>query len=134
MEGYTVSTTHSAAVLAFLAGWTAELHAQGYTSGVYSSADSGIVDLVDQVGSGYLEPDDLWVARWNGAQNTVDPNVPAGDWANHQRLHQYSGGLNQTYGGVRLNIDQDYVDGATAYLIRRRETVADQIGLESLLP
>jgi hypothetical protein len=115
MEGYTRSTTHTAAVLAFLSGWTAELHAQGYTSGVYSSADSGIVDLVGQVGTGYLEPDDLWIARWNGAQNTVDPNVPAGDWANHQRLHQYSGGLNQTYGGVKLNIDQDYLDGATAY-------------------
>ena len=51
--------------------------------------------------------------EWAGT--TSDPYVPSGDWANHQRLHQYSGGHNETYGGVTLNIDGDYLDGATAY-------------------
>ena len=36
------------------------------------------------------------------------------DWANHQRLHQYRGGHNDTYGGAELNVDSDYVDAATA--------------------
>src|SRR5581483_8410872 len=36
------------------------------------------------------------------------------DWSNHQRLHQYSGDHTESYGGVRLDIDGDYLDGATA--------------------
>ncbi|MGO9956987.1 MAG: DUF1906 domain-containing protein [Solirubrobacteraceae bacterium] len=113
MEGYTPGAD-SATVLAFLSAWTAQLHAGGYVSGVYSSSDSGIEDLAAQVGTGYLEPDDVWVANWNGAENTLDPNLPSVDWAQHQRLHQFNGGTNATYGGVTLNIDGDYVDAATA--------------------
>jgi hypothetical protein len=40
--------------------------------------------------------------------------VPDDLWANQQRIHQYDGGHTETYGGVRLNIDGNYVDGATA--------------------
>jgi hypothetical protein len=114
MEGYNRTTANTSAVLAFLSGWTAQLHASGYQSGVYSSADSGIVDLVSEMGTGYAEPDDLWIARWNGAQDTSDPNVPATEWAAHQRLHQYQGAHNETYGGTKINIDGDYLDAATA--------------------
>ena len=39
--------------------------------------------------------------------------VPSTAWANHQRIHQYRGGHDDTYGGVTINIDSDYVDGAT---------------------
>ena len=114
MEAYPTGGTNSSAVLAFLAAWTAQLHASGYQSGVYSSADAGILDLVSQLGTGYQEPDDIWIARWNGAKNTTDPNVPSTAFAVHQRLHQYSGSHNETYGGVTINIDGDYLDGATA--------------------
>jgi hypothetical protein len=114
MEGYSTTGTNTASVMAFLASWTAQLHAEGYLSGVYSSADSGIVDLASRNGTGYTEPDDIWIARWNNAQNTADPNVPSTSWSNHQRVHQYDGDHNETYGGVRLDIDGDYVDGATA--------------------
>ncbi len=115
MEGYTPSTTVSAAVLAFISGWTTELHAEGYGAGVYSSADSGIVDLVSQYGTTYQEPDDIWIARWNGARNTADPNVPSGDWPAGQRLHQYAGDNNETFGGVTLDVDNNYLNGATAF-------------------
>jgi hypothetical protein len=114
MEGYNQSSTTSSAVLTFLAAWTSQLHAQGYKSGVYSSAASGIRDLAGQAGAGYSEPDDIWIANWNGIRSTVDVNVPSGDWPAHQRLHQYSGAHNETYGGTTINIDGDYVDGATA--------------------
>jgi hypothetical protein len=40
--------------------------------------------------------------------------VPSPDWASHQRIHQYDGGHDETYGGATLNIDGDYLDGATA--------------------
>ncbi len=51
MEGYSRTSTNSKAVLRFLSGWTARLHAGGYLSGVYSSAGSGIVDLASRYGS-----------------------------------------------------------------------------------
>jgi hypothetical protein len=114
MESYSTGGSNTSAVLAFLSAWTAELHAKGYVSGVYSSASTGVRDLVSQYGTSYQEPDDLWIADWNGQQSTSDPYVPASDWSNHQRLHQNSGDHNETYGGATLDIDGDYVDGATA--------------------
>src|SRR5205085_3356253 len=93
---------------------TNQLHASGYKSGVYSSADSGIRDLTARYGTGYVEPDDIWVARWNEARDTNEPNLPAADWAAHQRIHQYDGGHNETHSGVTINIDGDYLDGSTA--------------------
>jgi len=116
MEYYARTQTNSSAVLAFLAAWTTELHAKGYLSGVYGNANSAIADLVTQYGTSYPEPDDIWFAAWpgDGSQSTSDPNIPSTDWQNHQRLHQYSGGHNESYGGVTLNIDGDYLDGAAA--------------------
>jgi hypothetical protein len=114
MESYPRGGTNSSAVLAFLSGWTSGLHAKGYLSGVYSSAGAGITDLVGSYGTGYLEPDDIWIADWNGQQTTSDPYVPSSEWKNHQRLHQYQGGHDETYGGVTINIDNNYLDGSTA--------------------
>ncbi len=114
MEAYNRTATNTTAVLAFLSAWTTELHAEGYVSGVYSSANSGVTDLVNQYGTGYVEPDELWIADWNNQETTSDPYVPASDWANHQRLHQYRGGHNETYDGATINIDGDYVDAGGA--------------------
>jgi hypothetical protein len=113
MESYTPGLSASSATLAFLEAWTDKLHSLGYLSGVYSSGASGIADLVGQAGSGYTEPDDLWVADWNGQQNTTSSYVPANVWSGHQRIHQYRGGHDETYGGMTINLDNDYVDGAT---------------------
>ncbi len=114
MEAYTPSPTTTAAVLAFLAAWTQQLHTSGYLAGVYSSGASGINDLVSQVGTPYLEPDDLWIADWNNQQTVSDPYVPPTVWANSQRLHQYLGAQTENYGGVAINLDSDYLDGPTA--------------------
>jgi Domain of unknown function (DUF1906) len=113
MEAYTQTSSATAATLAFLEAWTQKLHELGYLSGVYSSSSSGIEDLADQIGTGYELPDALWIANWNGQQNTVDPVVPASAWAQHQRIHQYRGGHNETWGGITINIDNNYVDGPT---------------------
>ena len=114
MEAYNRTTTNSSAVLAFLGAWTAQLHASGYGSGVYSSDASGISDLVAEQGTGYVEPDELWIANWNGSQSTADADVPPQYWPAHQRLHQYQGAHDETYGGAKINIDGDYLDSATA--------------------
>lgn len=113
MESYSRTSSATAATLAFLEAWTKKLHALGYVSGVYSSSASGIADLGAQVGTGYELPDHLWIANWNGSTSTADPVVPANAWTQHQRIHQYRGGHNETYGGVTINIDNDSVDGAT---------------------
>jgi hypothetical protein len=114
MEAYNRTTANTTAVLAFLGAWTSELHADGYVSGVYSSDGSGIKDLVASYGTSFAEPDDLWAANWNGQQSTADATVPAVDWPDHQRLHQYRGAHTDNYGGASINVDSDYVDGATA--------------------
>lgn len=114
MEGYARGGSISSTVLTFLGAWTQQLHAEGYNSGVYSSDDSGVVDLVSRYDSGYSEPDDIWSAAWNGQANTSDANIPGSEWADHQRVHQYAGNQTQTHGGVTINIDSDYVDAATA--------------------
>lgn len=113
MEAYSQTSSATAATLAFLEAWTQKLHQLGYSSGVYSSSSSGIEDLAGQIGTGYELPDAIWTANWNGQQNTADPVVPSNAWAQHQRIHQYRGGHNETYGGVTINIDNNYVDGPT---------------------
>jgi len=113
MEGYTPGQSACrTAVLNFLGGWTRALHAAGYVSGVYSSATSGITDLAHQYGNaGYPRPDDIWIADWNSEPVLTDHAVPNGDWANHQRLHQYTGPHNETWGGSTVNMDGDAADG-----------------------
>ncbi|HVD37380.1 MAG TPA: DUF1906 domain-containing protein [Solirubrobacterales bacterium] len=113
MESYSQTSSASAATLAFLEAWTQKLHSLGYLSGVYSSSASGIEDLAGQIGTGYDLPDHIWVANWNGQQNTADSVLPASAWSPHRRIHQYRGGHNETYGGVTINIDNDYLDAAT---------------------
>jgi hypothetical protein len=115
MEGYDSSDTSCAqAVMTFLGGWTAGLHAAGYLSGVYSSAASGIADLAaEYTNPDYQRPDDVWVADWNGDPVLTDPYLPSGDWQNAV-LHQYYGSHDETWGGATVNVDSDVIDGAVA--------------------
>ncbi|MEY9966640.1 hypothetical protein ABIA33_004705 [Streptacidiphilus sp. MAP12-16] len=108
MEDY--SHAYSSTVLSYLSAWSKELHAKGYNSGVYSSSSSGITDVVNSKGSGYAQPDVLFDANWNGVADTNDPVIPSGDWAQHQRVHQYTSNVQASYGGVSIPIDQDYLD------------------------
>jgi len=114
MEAYTRTAKTTSTVLTFLSAWTSGLAAAGYISGVYSSASSGITDFVDALGTTFVEPTDIWIADWNNEATTSDPYVPAADWSDNQRLHQYQGGHIAQYGGAKLDIDSDYLDGATA--------------------
>jgi Domain of unknown function (DUF1906) len=127
MEAY--DTSDNSAVLSFLGAWTTELHKDQYRSGVYSSSDSGVSALAGSYSSpSYAAPDVIYDALWNGESNTGDSNIPAGDWAYHQRIHQYSGGVNQTYGGYTLNIDQDYLDVTQPYGKAQPAAAVDSAG------
>ncbi|OLB79899.1 MAG: hypothetical protein AUI14_08990 [Actinobacteria bacterium 13_2_20CM_2_71_6] len=109
MESYALTASHSSVALAFEAAWTRELHARGFNSGYYSSGSTGITDLVNHYSTNTM-PDVIDVANYNGKATTTDPYVPSGMWANHERLHQYQGDHNETWGGVTINIDLDYYD------------------------
>jgi hypothetical protein len=114
MEGYAPTASCTLAVQRFVEAWTNELHAKGYTAGVYGSAASTIRDLVSMLESNSDGvPDDIWIARWDGVEKVFGEPVVSDDyWSDHQRVHQYRGGHKETYGGVTINIDSNYVDGA----------------------
>ena len=114
LEHYHRTSTNTGAVLAFVSGWTSRLHGSGYVSGVYGTAASTIADLASRWGTGYPEPDDIWFAEWNGQPTASSAYIPVSAWPDQQRLHQYSGARDETYGGAALNVDDDYVGGATA--------------------
>jgi hypothetical protein len=99
------------AVLQFLSAWSLGLHRRGYRSGVYSSAASGVTDLVRHYGSRWVrQPDTIWFAHWNGVPTTQDPYLPSWAWPDHQRIGQYYGGHEERWGDVTINIDNDAVD------------------------
>ena len=115
MEGYDAGGSCGRAVVSFLGGWTRELHTYGYVSGVYTSAASGVKDLVAAYkSSGSSRPDDIWAADWNGKPVLTDSFLPGTYWSNHQRLHQYAGAHDEKWGGATLDIDSDAADGKVA--------------------
>ncbi|MEU6081859.1 glycoside hydrolase domain-containing protein [Streptomyces sp. NPDC047108] len=104
------------AVLTYLSAWTKELHARGYLSGVYMNLNHGAKDLADaHNSSSYARPDALWIARYDGTQSLTGwEGIGASQWAVHQRAKQYTNSHDETYGGVRINIDSDRLDAPVA--------------------
>jgi Domain of unknown function (DUF1906)/Putative peptidoglycan binding domain len=100
------------ASLAFLSGWTHGIHDRHYVSGVYSSAGSGIWAL-DQARlndpSEYQLPDQIWIARWDGVADTSTSYISNDGWRPGRRMKQYLGGHDETWGGVTINIDRDFL-------------------------
>lgn len=114
LEAFPISRTDCReSALSFLSAWTTQLHRHGFVSGVYSSAASGIAMLddarVERPGR-YRMPDQVWIADWNGRANASSSYVRASGWMPHRRVHQYRGGHDETYGGVTINIDSNWVD------------------------
>jgi hypothetical protein len=116
MEAY--NTTHwricVPAVLTFLGAWDRTVAAAGYVTGVYSSQDSGIVDMqqaiVDKT-PGFTPPDAIWFALWDNIRALSDGILY---WPFPKRSKQYAGNVNVTVGKIRLDIDRDLVFGPLA--------------------
>lgn len=106
----TTNTTCRNAVKAFIDGWVYRIRSYwGEKAGVYGSACGSAVSDWASIAN---PPDSVWIAAWNGVKSVWNlPCVSNTLWANHQRLHQWRGGHNETWGGVTLNIDSDCADG-----------------------
>jgi hypothetical protein len=116
MEAYPRDPTCIAAVQSFSNGWTNALNKNGYFAGLYSSQCSGIVDIAAVYNTVPNLLNGVWIAAWNNTPNIFGftGTCPVSDslWPNHQRLHQFIGGHDETWGGVTINIDSDAVDQA----------------------
>ncbi|ANH37340.1 Putative peptidoglycan binding domain protein [Nocardioides dokdonensis FR1436] len=121
LEGFDHTNTDCReSALSFLSGWTQKLHTLEYVSGVYSSVSSGIKALDDARvtrPARFALPDAIWLARWDGVANTSSSYIREDGWRPGGRVKQYRGGHDETWGGVRINIDSNYLDlgqGTTA--------------------
>lgn len=114
LEGFDLTNTHCReSALVFTSAWVSRIKALGYVAGFYSSASSGIKMLEDartKRPGQFALPDRIWIARWDGVANTSTTYIPEDGWRPGGRMKQYLGGHNETWGGVTINIDSNFID------------------------
>jgi hypothetical protein len=118
LEHFAYSSSCSAAARAYLNGWTTRLSQLGTYSGLYSTS-SGIND--NRYYNIAKPPSAVWIAEWYSTpgfrsyETVWDLRYLSNDyWINHQRILQYSGGHDETWGSVKMNIDSNVTDGPMA--------------------
>jgi photosystem II stability/assembly factor-like uncharacterized protein len=118
LEAYDTSNSSCRnAMKSFMNGWDQELAAKGNKSGVYGSVCASA--MTDFLGITHV-PDAVWLAWWNYSTYNSNASVfgvtciSNSYWANHQRVHQYAGAHNETWGGITLNVDDNVMDGPMA--------------------
>ena len=114
LEGFDGSNKNCReSALAFLSAWNSVIKAAGFVAGVYSSAGSGIKVLddarVNRPGA-FTLPDQIWMARWDGVANTSTSYIREDGWRPGNRIKQFRGGHDEVWGGVRINIDSNFLD------------------------
>jgi hypothetical protein len=114
LEGFDHTRTRCReSALRFLSAWTRRLHELHFVSGVYSSVGSGIKILDDarvERPKMFNLPDRIWLARWDGKANTSSSYIRDDGWRPGGRVKQYLGGHDETWGGVTINIDRNYLN------------------------
>jgi hypothetical protein len=134
LEGFDLANTRCReSALRFLHSWTRRLHALDYVSGVYSSAGSGIKMLdnarINRPGQ-FVLPDMIWIARWDGAANTSTTYISDKGWNPGRRVKQYQGGHDETWGGVTINIDRNFLNVGTGSQRRAAETFCGSVSID----
>jgi hypothetical protein len=125
IESYNRKNSRCAsAVLTFLDAWDRKLHAEGYISGVYSSADAAIVSLESTKrinGHPLAKPKAVWIAFWNNKENlTAAPYLKGSAWARMDTSKQYSGPHKVKVGGIALNVDADLINSPAVHSKRAK--------------
>jgi glucose/arabinose dehydrogenase/photosystem II stability/assembly factor-like uncharacterized protein len=123
IEYYGTNAACRVAVNSFMNGWVSQMHARGNLAGVYGSTlcNTGLSDFLEISNV----PDVIWPARWyhNTGEGFYDPHatvwnlgdcIPDSVWADHQRIRQYEGDHNETWGTLTLGIDSNVLDGVVA--------------------
>ena len=123
MENYGTNAACRSAVNAFMNGWVSQIHTRGNLAGVYGSTlcNTGLSDFLNIT----HVPDVIWPARWyhNLGEGYYDPSasvwnlgscLPNTAWSNHQRIRQYEGDHDETWGNLTLDIDSNVLDGVVA--------------------
>lgn len=120
LEGFSIKDAACRdSTLALVTGWTERLHQLGYRSGFYSSAGSGIkildesrIDTTDP----WVLPDRIWIAHYVSRTDcklqwgtTSSSYVSEDGWPGN-RMRQFCGTHTETYGGVPVSIDSNYLD------------------------
>jgi hypothetical protein len=113
MEGYPDNQRCRAAVKAFMQGWVDQLSvAPAQVAGVYGSACGS---HLDDYASMTRPPGYVTAAQWDRDHSTWHLScIGGGHWTTSQRLKQFQGGHNETWGNVTINIDSDCANGPTA--------------------
>lgn len=97
------------AARSFINGWDWEVRHKGYVPGVYGSTCGSALDSFSTL---RYVPEAIDGAYWNGNANAWDlPCVSINHWVDHQRIKQYVGGTNVSFGGYALNVDLDCANG-----------------------
>ncbi len=109
------------AARAFVAGWTQRIQQSNSYAGFYALACN---PPLARYGDLTPTPDAVWFAAWT--RTAYDPSVTVSDlpasclppalWNQSQRIRQYTGSHDETWGGVTLEIDSNVLDGIVADL------------------
>jgi photosystem II stability/assembly factor-like uncharacterized protein len=123
IEPYGTNTSCRNAVNSFMNGWVSQLHVRGNLAGVYGSTlcNTALSDFMNITNV----PDVIWPARWyhNLGSGYYNPDasvwdlggcIPNTAWSNHQRIRQYEGDHNESWGNLPLRIDSNVLDGVVA--------------------
>ena len=110
----------SLAVRAFVDAWSQGVEERGYVAGIYGSPRNASADWREGVVDN--PPTALWLAHWRCGEGlevclwddgpTVrSEHLDDSYWGNNQRIRQYWGSHEETWGHVRLKIDRNYANG-----------------------
>lgn len=106
------------AAQAFIQGWVERMNELGMIGGVYSTGGP-----LSQFANLPNLPPVIWAAHW--IYPAYNPEATVWNvfslsnelWKDRQRLRQYAGEHNETWGDVTLNIDSNVMDGVVSYHI-----------------
>jgi Domain of unknown function (DUF1906) len=116
VEQYDLAAGCSAAVRAYISGWTQQIHTSARFAGVYGNTVNAATDWV----AAQPLPDQVWLSRgdntvtvWN-LDHGLTNGLTDAPWPSHQRSHQYQINKPQVWGGLTETVDSDIEDGVIA--------------------
>ncbi len=115
LEGFNLQDTHCReSALVFTSAWVTRIKALGYIAGFYSSAQLGHQDARRRPPPAPrpVRPAGPHLDRPLGRRAPTPPRPTSREdgWRPGGRMKQYLGGHNETWGGVTINIDSNFID------------------------